>query len=281
MIVFRPFFPRKCRAARNDSPSLLQYSSFLSSLQDDAVAQLNDLSLDDDDLDLEDDLTDDLEEDPESEAASATGYMARNSVPRNQRNHSRPRNTSGSGSMADSGGGGGLDEFACSDEDSALPVNKRRSRNLVTAANGVPSNLMGPAMQNGIPAYNWQATKKTIKERMAFMFNSEILADVHFVVGREANQQRIPGHRFVLSIGSAVFDAMFNSTLATKDEEITIPDVEPTAFLVLLRFIYCDEVIRCLQRSLSRSFYLVIDLFFVPTKTGALSLFRSKSARRL
>ena len=206
--------------------------------------------MDDDDLDLEDDLEDDLEEDPESEAA--TGYMAQNAVPKNLRNQSRPRNTSGP--MADgSRAGSGLDsEFACSDEDSALPVNKRRSRNLVTAANGVPSNLMGPAMQNGKPAYNWQATKKTIKERMAFMFNSEILADVHFVVGREPNQQRIPGHRFVLSIGSAVFDAMFNSTLATKDEEIPIPDVEPTAFLVLLRFIYCDEVTRKSRRSTFR-----------------------------
>ena len=38
----------------------------------------------------------------------------------------------------------------------------------------------------------------------------------------------------VLSVGSAVFDAMFNSTLATEEDEITIPDVEPAAFLALL-----------------------------------------------
>jgi BTB/POZ domain-containing protein 1/2 len=30
--------------------------------------------------------------------------------------------------------------------------------------------------------YNWQATKTTVKERFAFMFNNEILADVHFKV---------------------------------------------------------------------------------------------------
>ncbi len=30
--------------------------------------------------------------------------------------------------------------------------------------------------------YNWQATKATVKERFAFMFNNEILADVHFKV---------------------------------------------------------------------------------------------------
>ena len=49
-------------------------------------------------------------------------------------------------------------------------------------------------------------------------------------------------HFPVLSVGSAVFDAMFNSTLATEEDEITIPDVEPAAFLSLLKFLYSDEV---------------------------------------
>jgi len=90
--------------------------------------------------------------------------------------------------------------------------------------------------------YNWQATKTTVKERFAFMFNNEILADVHFKVGRGGSEQRIPAHKFVLSVGSAVFDAMFNSTLATQEDEITLPDVEPAAFLALLKFLYSDEV---------------------------------------
>lgn len=90
--------------------------------------------------------------------------------------------------------------------------------------------------------YNWQATKTTVKERFAFMFNNEVLSDVHFVVGRESQQQRIPAHKFVLSVGSAVFDAMFNGTLATQAEEVELPDVEPAAFLALLRFLYSDEV---------------------------------------
>jgi hypothetical protein len=85
------------------------------------------------------------------------------------------------------------------------------------------------------PVYNWQATKTTVKERFAFMFNNEILCDVHFIVGRDIQQQRMPAHKFVLSVGSAVFDAMFNGTLATKADEIELPDVEPAAFLALLR----------------------------------------------
>jgi hypothetical protein len=35
-------------------------------------------------------------------------------------------------------------------------------------------------------------------------------------VGRGGAEQRLPAHKFVLSVGSAVFDAMFNSTLATQ-----------------------------------------------------------------
>lgn len=67
------------------------------------------------------------------------------------------------------------------------------------------------------------------------MFNNEILADIHFVVGRGGQEQRIPAHKFVLSVGSEVFDAMFNSSLATKEEEIVLPDVEPAAFLGMLK----------------------------------------------
>lgn len=95
---------------------------------------------------------------------------------------------------------------------------------------------------NNQTVYNWQATKTTVKERFAFMFNNEILCDVHFIVGRDIQQQRIPAHKFVLSVGSAVFDAMFNGTLATKADEIELPDVEPAAFLALLKFLYSDEV---------------------------------------
>ena len=91
---------------------------------------------------------------------------------------------------------------------------------------------------NSHPVYNWQATKTTVKERFAFMFNNEILCDVHFIVGRDVQQQRIPAHKFVLSVGSAVFDAMFNGTLATKADEIELPDVEPAAFLALLRLVF-------------------------------------------
>ncbi|XP_026132587.1 BTB/POZ domain-containing protein 2-like isoform X2 [Carassius auratus] len=92
------------------------------------------------------------------------------------------------------------------------------------------------------PVYNWQATKTTVKERFAFLFNNEVLSDVHFLVGKGIGVQRIPAHRFVLAAGSAVFDAMFNGGMATTSTEIELPDVEPAAFLALLKFLYSDEV---------------------------------------
>ncbi|ESO11618.1 hypothetical protein HELRODRAFT_156237 [Helobdella robusta] len=88
---------------------------------------------------------------------------------------------------------------------------------------------------------------------MSFMFNNELMADVHFIMtndGKETSQKNItiPAHKFVLSISSSVFDAMFNGQLAhPADDNLTIEitDIEPAAFLNLLRFFYTDQVTLC------------------------------------
>ncbi|VDP11204.1 unnamed protein product [Onchocerca flexuosa] len=105
----------------------------------------------------------------------------------------------------------------------------------------------------GISYMGWQASKSTLKERFAFLYCNEILADIWFVVGRGELTQRIPAHKFILIAGSAVFDAMFNGGLANNaiavetnsvegSQDIDLPDVEPGAFLALLKFLYTDEV---------------------------------------
>uniref|UniRef100_A0A8C9U865 BTB domain containing 1 n=1 Tax=Scleropages formosus TaxID=113540 RepID=A0A8C9U865_SCLFO len=109
----------------------------------------------------------------------------------------------------------------------------------VLTAHGVAPAAMGLHRE---PMYNWQATKSSVKERFAFLFNNDLLSDVKFVVGKGRLAQRIPAHKFVLAAGSAVFDAMFNGGMATTSAEIELPDVEPAAFLALLRFLYSDEV---------------------------------------
>ena len=47
--------------------------------------------------------------------------------------------------------------------------------------------------------------------------------------------QTIPAHKYVLATGSSVFYAMFYGGLAESSEEILVPDVDPSAFLILLK----------------------------------------------
>lgn len=82
---------------------------------------------------------------------------------------------------------------------------------------------------------NWQATKPTVRERNAAMFNNDLMADVKFVVGTPGMTQVIPAHKYVLATGSSVFYAMFYGGLAECKEDIEVPDVEPSAFLTLLK----------------------------------------------
>lgn len=133
-------------------------------------------------------------------------------------------------------------ETSFSNSDNRPPINAAntsyldgRTQNNATLENSTTQNQ--PAVM-----YNWQGTKATMRERIVFLFNNEILSDVTFLVGRGAQQQRIPAHKLVLSSGSAVFDAMFNGTLATASSEIEVPDVEPAAFLAVLLFLYTDEI---------------------------------------
>lgn len=83
--------------------------------------------------------------------------------------------------------------------------------------------------------------KPTLRERNASMYLNEWLADVHFIVGIDENTERIPAHSYVLAIASAPFNAMFNGGFE-KHNEIKLPDVEPVAFKILLKYLYCDSI---------------------------------------
>ena len=87
---------------------------------------------------------------------------------------------------------------------------------------------------------NWQTSKKTIRDRNAAMFMNEVMSDVHFLVGSAGLAEkpaRIPAHKYVLATSSSVFFAMFYGPLAEEKDEIEIPDVEPNAFVTMLRLI--------------------------------------------
>lgn len=118
----------------------------------------------------------------------------------------------------------------------------------------IPSNGTSTATDTADP--NWQASKPTIRERNAAMFNNELMADIKFIVGSDGkfvggffvwvfglktffifsdHIQIIPAHKYVLATGSSVFYAMFYGGLADNKQEIKVPDVEPSAFLTLLK----------------------------------------------
>jgi len=77
---------------------------------------------------------------------------------------------------------------------------------------------------------NWP---EAYKERCKFMFNNDILSDVKFVVrasqhGDCSDSKRskmvIPAHKFLLSIRSPVFFAIFCGKMAETKENIDLPD---------------------------------------------------------
>ena len=79
------------------------------------------------------------------------------------------------------------------------------------------------------------------------MFNNELFSDVKFVArgpnGESESKQVIPAHKFVLSISSPVFEAMFYRELAETTDTIELPDCEYDSLLELFRYMYSDEVI--------------------------------------
>ena len=70
---------------------------------------------------------------------------------------------------------------------------------------------------------NWQ-TKKITREKTKFMLNNHLFSDVKFVVrqsdGESESKQVIPAHKFVLLIGSPVFEVMFYGELAETRDSI-------------------------------------------------------------
>ncbi|KAL9988065.1 hypothetical protein ACROYT_G002463, partial [Oculina patagonica] len=112
------------------------------------------------------------------------------------------------------------------------------------------------------------------KERCKSLFNNEILSDVKFVVQasqkhEECDSKRskiaIPAHKFLLSICSPVFFAMFCGEMAETKEHIDLPDCEYEGMLELLRYIYTDEV--CLNGNNVMQVLYLAEKYMIPCLT--------------
>ena len=79
------------------------------------------------------------------------------------------------------------------------------------------------------------------------MLNNDRLSDVKFVVRKidgeteSESKQVIPAHKFILAIGSPVFEAMFYGELAETKDTIELPDCDYESLLELFRYMYSDE----------------------------------------
>ena len=119
---------------------------------------------------------------------------------------------------------------------------------------------------------NWQTTKPTIRERSKHMFNNDLFSDVKFVVRAETEtKQVIPAHKFVLSISSPVFEAMFYGELAETTDSIELPDCEYDSLLELFRYMYSDEVI--LSGSYGMGVLYLAKKYIVPSLTDKCTKF--------
>ncbi|XP_045185878.2 BTB/POZ domain-containing protein 6-B-like [Mercenaria mercenaria] len=98
---------------------------------------------------------------------------------------------------------------------------------------------------------DWRETK-TAEQCLSHLCLSEHLSDICFVF-KSHKDVKLPAHKFVLSMRSPVFEAMFYGTLAEGGSTISIEDIEPETTKDLLRFVYSDKpqldgsnVLRCL-----------------------------------
>ena len=93
---------------------------------------------------------------------------------------------------------------------------------------------------------NWQSKCAAIAERTTFIFNTELLSDVKFVVqassGESESKKVIPAHKFVLAISSPVFYAMFYGQIAQTKDSIDLSDCEYESLLEMFRYLYSDKV---------------------------------------
>ena len=94
---------------------------------------------------------------------------------------------------------------------------------------------------------NWQSKCSAVADRTSFIFNTELLSDVKFVVPTSSDESAeskkvIPAHKFVLAISSPVFYAMFYGQMAETKDSIELPDCEYESLLEMFRYLYSDKV---------------------------------------
>ncbi|XP_055332589.1 BTB/POZ domain-containing protein 6-B-like isoform X5 [Paramacrobiotus metropolitanus] len=90
----------------------------------------------------------------------------------------------------------------------------------------------------------WRSTLPAISDQLKHILASGAMSDVQFTVGSQyGDVENFSAHKFVLSLGSDVFDTMFNGGLPESgDSPIDIPEILPEAFATMLKYLYTRSV---------------------------------------
>ncbi|XP_037044243.1 BTB/POZ domain-containing protein 6-A-like [Bradysia coprophila] len=84
-------------------------------------------------------------------------------------------------------------------------------------------------------------TSEFCKRSCTPLYLDEKMADVHFVFDANGVKYKIPAHKYMLAIGSPVFDAMFYGKMKVTGD-VTITDYRAESFKEFLQFFYLDHV---------------------------------------
>ena len=105
-----------------------------------------------------------------------------------------------------------------------------------------------------------------IRERNKCMVNNSLLSDVTFLVhdSRSNKEIEVYAHKYVLSIASPVFQAMFYGALASEGaQRIPLPDCDAESLKEFLSYLYCDEV--CMSEDNVMQLLYLAKKYLVPS----------------
>ncbi|XP_055357178.1 BTB/POZ domain-containing protein 2-like [Paramacrobiotus metropolitanus] len=93
------------------------------------------------------------------------------------------------------------------------------------------------------PIWGWQSQQSTIANRAKHIFGKEILSDVTFRI-QQPNSPTvdIKAHKFLLAMGSAVFETMFYGAMKETANVVKITDMDSETLKIVLRYIYYDQI---------------------------------------
>ncbi|XP_063834440.1 BTB/POZ domain-containing protein 2-like [Ostrinia nubilalis] len=88
-------------------------------------------------------------------------------------------------------------------------------------------------------AFVWPSPHKDSKSRLKHLFETKVLSDCSFMVGK-INAQLVLGHRVIISAASPVLEDKLKA--AGTNPKVTLTDVDPEIFQLMLKDIYTDSV---------------------------------------